>query len=269
MSDPSLPVLRVTTLSMRRDQTVLLNDVSWEVRAGEHWAVLGPNGCGKTSLLGALMSYAEPTSGSEIEMLGERWGSCDWRELRKRVGIVSSAVHSHLWNSEPALETVASGKFAAFGPWSKPDAADLAQAARLLEAVHAAEVAQRPWQVLSQGERQRVLMARALMADPDLLLLDEPCSNLDPVARERLLEVVQRFAAERRPTMVLVTHHIEEIVAAISHVLVLRRGNVVASGPKEKVLTSEVLSRAFDHPVTVRRRGVRFELEVATTAQGD
>jgi iron complex transport system ATP-binding protein len=280
-NDTSPPVLRVTSLSMWRDDTVLLRDVSWEVRRGEHWAVLGPNGSGKTSLLNALLGY-EPASRGSVELLGERYGVSDWRALRRRIGVVSSALHVRLWDAEPAVRTVASGKFAAFGPWSQPDEADLTRARALLAAAGAAYIADRPWRVLSQGERQRVLIGRGLMAQPDLLLLDEACSGLDPVARERLLGVVEDLArtdrsvddggsagsadsagsAPKPPALVLVTHHVEEIVPAFTHVLLLREGRVVASGPKESVLTSELLGRAFDHPLTVRRRGERFELAI-------
>jgi iron complex transport system ATP-binding protein len=264
MNDPRPPVLRLTSVSMRRDDTTMLSDVSWEVRPGEHWAVLGCNGSGKTSLINALMAYEHPSSG-QVELLGHCLGTSNWRTLRRSIGVVSSALHVHLWDAETALRTVASGKFAAFGPWSEPDAADLDQAGRLLQDMGAAAIADRPWRVLSQGERQRVLIGRALMADPAVLLLDEACSGLDPVARERLLAVVEGLARAARHSLVLVTHHIEEIVPAITHVLVLRRGRVAAAGPKEGVLTSAVLGDAYDHPVTVRRRGERFELEVAAT----
>jgi iron complex transport system ATP-binding protein len=262
MNDPSTPTLRLTSVSMRRDGTTMLDDVSWEVRPGEHWAVLGCNGSGKTSLLNALLAYEHPSSG-HVELLGHRLGATDWRALRRRIGVVSSALHVHLWDAETALRTVASGKFAAFGPWSEPDGADLDRARQLLEDAHALAIADRPWRVLSQGERQRVLIGRALMADPEVLLLDEACSGLDPVARERLLAVVEKLARAARPSLVLVTHHVEEIVGAITHVLVLRRGRIAAAGPKHEVLTSAVLGDAFDHPVTVRRRGERFELEIA------
>ncbi len=247
---------------MRRDEATLLRDVSWEVRAGEHWALLGCNGSGKTSLINTLMAYEHPGAG-QVELLGNRLGTGDWRALRRRIGVVSSALHVHLWDAETALGTVASGKFAAFGPWSEPDLADLERARGILSSLHAEAIADRRWRVLSQGERQRVLIGRALMADPEVLLLDEACSGLDPVARERLLAVVEGLARAPRPALVMVTHHIEEIVPAITHVLVLRAGAVAAAGPKESVLTAEVLGEAFEHPVTVRRRGERFELEVA------
>jgi len=262
MNDPSPPVLRLTSISMRRDEATLLDEVSWEVRRGEHWAVLGCNGSGKTSLINALLAYEHPSSG-RVELLGNRLGSGDWRALRRRIGVVSSALHVHLGDAETALRTVASGKFAAFGPWSEPDEAELEQARRILEDAGAGAIAERRWRVLSQGERQRVLIGRALMADPEVLLLDEACSGLDPVAREHLLVVVEGLARASRPCLVMVTHHIEEIVSAITHVLVLRRGRVAAAGPKEEVLTAAVLGDAFEHPVAVRRRGERFELEVA------
>jgi iron complex transport system ATP-binding protein len=239
----------------------MLDEISWEVKPGEHWAVLGPNGSGKTSLLGAVTAYATPSLG-ELDLLGHRYGTCDWRELRRRVGVVSSAIHVHLHAPEPALRTVASGNTAAFGPWAEPIEDDLARAAALLRALDAEHVAERPWRVLSQGERQRVLIGRALMADPDLLLLDEPCAGLDPIAREHLLDRIQELGRAPRPTLILVTHHVEEIVPTFTHALLLRRGRVVAAGPTGEALTSETLSRAFDHPVTLRRRGDRYELGI-------
>jgi iron complex transport system ATP-binding protein len=176
--------------------------------------------------------------------------------------VVSSALQVHLHEPEPALRTVASGKHAAFGPWSEPNDADLARAAEILGALGADHLGDRPWRVLSQGERQRVLIGRALMADPELLLLDEPCAGLDPIARERLLDRMRDLGRVPRPTMILVTHHVEEIVATFTHALVLRGGRVVASGPTSEALTSETLSHAFDHPVTLRRRGDRYEMAI-------
>jgi iron complex transport system ATP-binding protein len=254
-------VLRCSAVSMWNESTRMLDQVTWEVSSGEHWVVLGSNGSGKTSLLGAITAYATPSLG-EIDLLGHRYGTCDWRELRRRVGVVSSAIHVHLHSPEPAVRTVASGKKAAFGLWSVPDEGDLARAAELLDALGAAHVGERPWRVLSQGERQRVLIARALMADPDLLLLDEPCAGLDPIARERLLERIRDLARAPRPTLILVTHHVEEVVPVFTHALLLRQGRVVAAGPMEDALTSETLSRAFDHEVTLRRRGDRYELGI-------
>jgi iron complex transport system ATP-binding protein len=247
---------------VERDDAFPLRDVSWAILPGQNWAILGANGSGKTSLIGAMTAYIAPSSG-DIELLGNEYGRSEWREVRKLFGLVSSAIHPHLWDLESAVRTVASGKYAAFGPWSQPDGADLERARQLLDELQAGAIAERPWRVLSQGERQRVLIARALMADPALLLLDEPCANLDPVARERLLRVIDRVAASSRACVVLVTHHVEEIVAAFSHVLLLKAGRVLASGPKRSVLTSELLSEAYQSPVEVSWRGDICQLSLA------
>jgi iron complex transport system ATP-binding protein len=255
------PVLRVERLSVERDEAFPLRDVTWEIRPGEHWVILGANGSGKTSLVGAMTAYIAPSAG-HIELLGHEYGRSEWREVRKLFGLVSSAIHHHLWDRESALRTVASGKYAAFGPWSQPNDADLEEALGVLDSLQAAAIAERPWRVLSQGERQRVLIARALMAKPELLLLDEPCAGLDPVARERLLRVIDHVARTGRASIVLVTHHVEEIVPAFSHVLLLKSGVVLARGPKRAVLTSERLSEAYGSPVELRWRGEIAELSL-------
>jgi iron complex transport system ATP-binding protein len=251
---PPSVVLRVEGLSVERDEAFPLKDVSWQIRRGENWVILGANGSGKTSLIGAMTAYIAPSAGN-IQLLGHDYGRSEWREVRKLFGLVSSAIHQHLWERESAVRTVASGKYAAFGPWSQPDAADLEEARGLLAQMQADAIAERPWRVLSQGERQRVLIARALMARPALLLLDEPCAGLDPVARERLLRVIDQVAEASRACVVLVTHHVEEIVPAFSHVLLLKAGSVLAAGPKQDVLTSELLSEAYESPVEVSWRG--------------
>ena len=260
-SRPTAAVLRVAGLTVERDDAFPLRDVSWEIRRGENWVILGANGSGKTSLIGAMTAYIAPSAG-EIHLLGNEYGRSEWREVRKLFGLVSSAIHQHLWDRESAVRTVASGKYAAFGPWSQPDTADLERARGLLDRLQAGSIAERPWRVLSQGERQRVLIARALMAEPALLLLDEPCAGLDPVARERLLRVIDRVAATSQACVVLVTHHVEEIVPAFSHVLLLKAGSVLAAGPKRSVLTSELLSDAYQSPVEVSWRGETCELSL-------
>jgi len=167
-------------------------------------------------------------------------------------------------NDEPALFTVASGKYAMIDFWGKLTRGDKAQAERILRQIDCQYVAKRTWEVLSQGERQRVLIGRALMAKPALLILDEPCAGLDPVAREHFLQFVERLGrSEKSPTIVLVTHHVEEIVPVFSHVLLLRNGRVLAAGPKGKVLTSANLARAFDCPMRLRQANGRYGLAVA------
>ncbi len=253
-------VLEVRDLTIRRDRTVILDRVSWSVQRGEHWVILGANGSGKTSLLSALTGYLSPTEG-DIAVLGERFGESDWRELRTRIGLVSSSIRQMMPDHEPALTTVISGKYAMIDYWGRVKSADRVAAARILRDVEAAHLAERPWMVLSQGERQRVLIGRALMAKPRLLILDEPCAGLDPVAREHFLEFVDRLGRRRAaPTLILVTHHIEEIVPVFTHALLLLAGRVLAAGEKAGVLTDARISETFGEKLCVRESAGRYEL---------
>ena len=261
MSSPK-SVLQISGLSIRRGDTVILRDISWRVNQREHWAILGANGSGKTSLLSALTGYFMPTDG-EIVVLGQRYGDTDWRELRKHVGLVGSAVRQMMANDEPALETVLSGKFAMIDFWGHASRADRSQALRLLRQVECASLAERPWGVLSQGERQRVLIGRALMAKPRLLILDEPYAGLDPAAREQFLHFLQRLGQKQRgPGILLVTHHVEEIMPVFTHVLILRAGKVLVADVKERALTTKQLSRALAARISLRRTRGRYTLTV-------
>jgi iron complex transport system ATP-binding protein len=255
-------ILSVSALRIERGGTVILADVNWRVQRGEHWVILGANGSGKTSLLSALTGYLMPTSG-EISLLGETYGESDWRELRKKIGLVSSSVRQMMAEDEPALLTVASGKYAMIDFWGQPTRGERIQARKLLEQVECAYLAERPWQVLSQGERQRVLIGRALMAKPRVLILDEPCAGLDPAAREHFLQFLQRLGVQKNsPTLVLVTHHVEEIMPVFSHLLVLQKGRVLAAGKKTDTLNTKNLSRAFDARMQLQRTGSRYALNV-------
>ncbi len=228
MSGNRSPALRISHVRIERGGVVIIDDVSWTVEREQHWVLLGANGSGKTSLLSSLMGYLPATEG-DIEVLGDRYGQADWREMRRRIGIVSSALAPMLEDGEPVLKTILSGKSAMLGYWGRVADDELAQARRILERIECAHLAERRWHLLSQGERQRVLIGRALMAD----------------------------------TLVLVTHHVEEIVPVFSHVLVLKAGRVLASGPKSEVLTEETLSRAFDVPVRLQCADDRYLLTVA------
>lgn len=252
MSD-SPALLSVRDLGVSRGNTRILSRVTWSVGKGEHWAILGANGSGKTSLLAAIMAYLTPSHG-EIEVLGQSYGASDWQELRTHIGMVSSALTRRIPPEETALDTVLSGETAQLGYWSGKRPGHGARAKRCLSRMGVGRLAGRPWGVLSQGERQKVFIARALMADPRMLILDEPCAGLDPVAREHFLRTLRRLASERRgPALVFVTHHVEEIIPEVTHVLVLHRGRVLAAGPVAGVLTATVLSGAFGAPVKIRR----------------
>lgn len=250
----------MSDLRIERGGTVILRDVNWRVRRGEHWVILGANGSGKTSLLSALTGYLMPTRG-EISVLGETYGCSDWRELRKKIGLVSSSIRQMMADDEPALETVASGKYAVIDFWGRVTRAEKMQARKLLRQVECEYLAGRPWRVLSQGERQRVLIGRALMARPRVLILDEPCAGLDPAAREHFLQFLQRLGGQKNaPTLVLVTHHVEEIMPVFSHLLLLKNGGVLASGEMSATLNSRNLSHAFNARMKLHTAGERYAL---------
>jgi iron complex transport system ATP-binding protein len=257
------PIFDISGLSVRRGNTVILDRVSWRVEPGQHWVILGANGSGKTSLLSALTGYLMPTDG-EFSVLGRAYGESDWRELRKRIGIVSSSVRQMMAEAEPALETVVSGKYAMIDFWGRVPAADRARASRILKQIECEYLADRPWLHLSQGERQRVLIGRALMAKPAILILDEPCAGLDPVAREHFLQFLERLGREKNaPAIVLVTHHVEEIMPVFNHALLLKAGRVLAADKTSDVMSSRLLSRTFDSSVRLQNHAGRYSLVVA------
>ncbi|MCE9625969.1 MAG: ABC transporter ATP-binding protein [Deltaproteobacteria bacterium] len=251
------PILELRDLWIRREIPIL-KGVSWRIDPGQHWVILGPNGSGKTSLLGALTAYMTPTSG-EIHVLGKRYGESDWRVLRKAIGLVSSSLRQMLRFDEPALHVVISGKDAIVNYWGEIPEGDRRAGKKLLREVECGELADRPWGYLSQGEQQRVLIGRALMARPRLLILDEPCAGLDMVAREHFLGFLRRLAKRPgAPTLVLVTHHVEEIAPIFSHVLMLREGRVTAAGAKASVLNSKHLSATFGAKIQLKKIRGRF-----------
>jgi iron complex transport system ATP-binding protein len=258
-------IFDLSNIAIARGETKILDDISWRVGHGEHWVILGGNGSGKTSLLKALGGYFPPTSGN-VRLLGKEFGACDWRQLRERIGMVSSSIAQLLHEEDTALEIVAGGRRAMVGYWGTMRSDERRTARRLLGAVEADHLSPRLWLVLSQGERQRVLIARALMARPRLLILDEPCAGLDPVAREHFLEFIDRLGRTRRaPPLILVTHHVEEITPVFTHALLLKSGRVLASGPVRSVITSRFLSEAFGAPIRVSRQGGMYRLALAAS----
>lgn len=259
------PILEVSQLRVARGRTDILRSVDWRVNPGEHWVILGANGSGKTTLLKALTGYLSPTSGG-LALLGQRYGECDWRELRLQIGVVTSAFAASIPPSETAVDTVVSGKFAQLDLWHASSPRDRTAARRLLAQSGLSALADREWAYLSQGERQRVLIARSLMARPKLLILDEPCAGLDPVAREKFLRFIARIAKgvdHPIPALVLVTHHVEEIAPLFTHTLLLRDGQVLAAGPRHEVLTSKNLTSTFGAALRLRRTGTRYGIEFA------
>lgn len=257
MSDDST-VLELKHVHLRRGRTTILDDLSWRVLRGQHWGVVGPNGSGKTTMLKVATGAMWPTRG-EVWALGHRYGHVNLLELRKRIGWVSSALGELIPPRERALEVVLSGLFASYGVWEKASEVDLDRAGELLEFLGCSHLAERPYGVLSQGEKQRVLVARALMTRSEILIMDEPASGLDITSRELLLEAVEKLARRSdAATIIFVTHHIEELVPSISHVVVIESGRVLAAGRKENILTAETLSNAFDIPLAVDIHNGRY-----------
>lgn len=259
---PTNSLLEVHSLTLRRGPKTLLNRLDWEVKPGEHWVIMGPNGCGKTSLLRSLTGFLTPTSG-DIKLLGETYGECDWREVRRNIAMVSSSLQPHIPGGEPAIETVISGIYDQLDFWGEATPADHRLAKRILTQLDAKEIIHREWAYLSQGERQRVLIARALAADPKVLILDEPCAGLDPVARAEFLVAMDKITADPDgPTVILVTHHVEEITSGFSHLLLLSRGKKLSAGELKKHLNSAKLSAAFERPVQLRKRRDQWQLKL-------
>lgn len=255
------PVVRLEGVSVIRDGVALLDDISWTVGPGERWALLGPNGSGKTTLLRVVGAGLWPTRGT-VEILAEPLGRVDMRELRRRITVVSASVGRTLRPAQPALDVVLTGRHAALETWwHEYSDDDRARAGSLLaDAGFGGELfAGRAFGLLSEGERQQVLLARALMGDPELILMDEPAAGLDLGAREGLLQRLAALAADPAvPPMILVTHHLEEIPPGVSHAALLRQGRLLVAGPIDEVLSDSAVSEAFGVAVTVERRGGRW-----------
>ena len=251
-----------------REGAALLTDVSWTVRERERWAVLGPNGAGKTTLLALAATRLHPSSGT-VDVLGQRLGRTDVFELRPRLGLASAALADRLPSRERVRDVVLTAGYAVLGRGRESyEPADEARAVALLTQVGCRGLLDRAYGTLSEGERKRVQIARALMTDPELLLLDEPAAGLDLGAREALLRRLSRLVADPQgPAMVLVSHHVEEIPSGITHVLLLRRGGVVAAGPLPEVLTGPHLSACFRLPLAVEPlAGGRYAARLAALA---
>jgi iron complex transport system ATP-binding protein len=258
------PVLQMSGVAVVRDGSTMLADVDWTVRDGERWVVLGPNGAGKSTLMHVAGASLFPSRGT-VELLGERFGAADLGELRTRVGLSSSSLADRIPPHEKALDVIVTAAYGVVGRWSERyDPADVARAQDLLGRMGLRAFADRRFGTLSEGERKRVLLARALMTDPELLLLDEPAAGLDLGAREALLRLLTRLAQdEDAPPTVLVTHHVEEVPVGTTHALLLSRGRSLAAGPAAEVLTGPLLSRAFGLPLVVEEREGRYTARAA------
>ncbi len=252
-------VVELSGVSIRRGGSLLLDRIDLTVHSDERWVIIGPNGAGKTTLLQVLAAQMHPTAG-RATLLGETLGQVDVFELRPRIGLTSAALAEKIPPDEIVSDVVVSASYSILGRWREEyDAMDHARARRLLAQLRVDHLAARTFGTLSEGERKRVQIARALMTDPELLLLDEPSAGLDLAGRESLVETLSQLAEdEYAPASVMVTHHVEEIPRATTHAMLLNGGRVVEQGTIDRVLTSEHLTRTFGLPLEVESRHGRY-----------
>jgi iron complex transport system ATP-binding protein len=240
-------VVDLAGVSIVRNGSTLINDITWAVDESDRWVVIGPNGAGKTTLLQVISAQIHPSDGV-AGLLGEVLGTVDVFELRPRIGLTSAALAERIPRGERVHDVVVSASYAVLGRWREQyDELDHSRADELLAQLKIDHLADRTFGTLSEGERKRVQIARALMTDPELLLLDEPAAGLDLAGRETLVNTLAELAQDQfAPATVLVTHHVEEIPVGITHVMLLKGGNIVAAGPLRETLTAENLTKTFD-----------------------
>ena len=260
-------VLRLSGVGVRYDRSMLLRDVTWTAYSDESWVIIGPNGAGKTTLLQVIATLLPPTHGT-VEVLGEPLHDADISDLRTRIGMSSSAIADHVPAQEKVIDLVLTASYGILGRDAEDyDSGDVTRAVELLDALGCAHLIRRRFNSLSEGERKRVQIARSLMADPELLLLDEPAAGLDLGGREELLRRTAGLLRDpRSPMMILVTHHVEEVPEGFTHAMLMRRGTILAAGPLPEVFTSRNLSRCFGVPLQVERRAGRWSARAISEA---
>ncbi|MDN4493419.1 ABC transporter ATP-binding protein [Ureibacillus aquaedulcis] len=246
-------LINLCEVTVTKNKKNILSNINWQVKKGEHWSILGLNGSGKTTLLNVINGYIHPTIG-QAEILGESLGKTYIPDLRKQIGLISTSIQQQIQNFESVLSIVLSGKFASIGLWEAVEKEDVEAAQNYMKILNCTHLQEREYGTLSQGERQRVLIARALMANPKILILDEPCNGLDIITREELLKIIDDLSKTRDcPTLIYVTHHVEEILPCFTHSLLLRNGEVFKKGGSSELLTEENLSNFYGRAVSVQR----------------
>ena len=238
-------IVSIENVSLLRGDRNILDNVSLTINHGEHWALLGHNGCGKTTLLNLIIGYIWPSDG-KVTVLGNEYGNVDIRSVRRRIGLVSSALFERIPNGDSFRDVVLSGKFGSIGIFEDITSEDVKKADGLISFLGRERIAENPYRVLSFGERQSALIGRALMADPEILILDEPCEGLDIAARENVLRAIDSLIENPDgPAVLLVTHRVEEIARGITHTAVMKNGKIIGAGPKADSLTTGILRESL------------------------
>lgn len=254
-------LVQLSGLYLKRGISILEN-IHWSMKSGQNWVILGSNGSGKTSLLNVILGYEQPSSG-KFMVFGNPFGTKPWEEVRQKIGIVSQTISQRIEGNQIVENIVIAGKLAQINSWNYVSQTEKAEAKRWLYLVGIEHLAERQWRILSQGERQRVLIARALILQPKLLILDEPCAGLDPIAREGFLKFMQdTLTDEFNIPTILITHHVEEILPMFTHVLLMKSGEVAGSGTKDEMLNSKKLSYTFNSDVVVQSVADRYYLHI-------
>lgn len=245
-------MIHIENIKLYRNEKLILDRLNWQVEKNQHWAILGLNGSGKTTLLKVINGYIWPNEG-KVQVLGETYGETYIPKLRRRIGWVSNAMIDNLNWQDNAIEIVLSGKFGALRLFEEVSEAEIEEAVRIMKQFNCDYLANKTFEYLSQGERQRIQISRAIMANPDILILDEPCGGLDIIERENLLQTIEQIAGrENCPTLIYVTHHVEEILPCFQHVLLMKDGKDAATGTREQILTEPVLSNFFGRDVSLQ-----------------
>ncbi|ASK61558.1 molybdenum ABC transporter ATP-binding protein [Virgibacillus phasianinus] len=256
-------LMQMQDVRLIRDGKTILDDINWEVNNGEHWAIIGMNGAGKTALLNLVCGYLYPTKGT-ISVFGKQFGHYPLNELRKQIGWVSLSfsekMQHHADNS--GIQIILSGKFASIGLYEQPSWNDIEKASEILEQLGIERLREQSYRSMSQGEKQRILIGRALMASPKLLILDEPCTGLDFLSKELLLSTINQMADKQQTTILYVTHQLDEILPIFTHSLLLREGRIFSQGLTKNQLTSENVSNFCNTPVQISQENNRYLLEL-------
>jgi iron complex transport system ATP-binding protein len=255
-------IIELDSVSYRRKEQYLFRNISWRIRPGENWVLFGPNGSGKTTLLKLITGYIHPSEGV-AHVLGERIGRTNLPELRKQIGWISTSITDLIHDDDPAIEIVLAGAKASTRLWFTPTLEHEARANDLLIQLGCVSILNKPYGILSQGEQKKILIARALMNEPSLLILDEPCEGLDIASREQFLrDILKLESITPRPTIIFVSHYVEEILPFFTHILYLKQGNLFHSGTLQALMNSEMLSSLFEIPLEVSVKEKRYRASI-------